>query len=82
MQASCVAGVTLVQLRSSGTDNQQRHAVRVIGQMLEKREHRVIGPMQILEHQHGRALLGDLLQKAPPRREQLLALRRRAGLKA
>ena len=36
--------------------------------------------MQVLEHQHGRVRLGDVLEESAPRREQLLALRRRGRL--
>ena len=42
--------------------------------MLQEREHRVIGPVQVFEHEHGRVLLGDVFEEPSPGGEQLLAL--------
>ena len=44
----------LVQLRPRRAEDEQRHALRPVGQMLEEGEQRVVGPVQILEHEHRR----------------------------
>ena len=33
---------------------EQRHGLGTIGEVLQEGEHRVVGPVQILEHEHGR----------------------------
>ena len=75
-----VVGMALEQLGSGGADHEQRHALGPIGQVLQEGEHRLIGPVQVLEHEHGGVLLGDVLQEPPPGREQLLALGGGGGL--
>ena len=65
-----------VELGTRGPDHEQRHRLGAVGQVLEEREHRVVGPVQVLEDEHGRALLGDVLEEPPPRGEQLVALGR------
>ena len=62
------------QLGAGGADHQERHGLGTVGEVLEEREHRVVRPMQVLEHEHGRVLLGDVLEEPTPRGEQLLAL--------
>ena len=66
--------MTLEQLRSGRADDQQRDALGPVGEVLQEREHRLVGPVQVLEHEHGGVLLGDVLQEPSPGREQLLAL--------
>jgi hypothetical protein len=39
--------------------------------VVEEVEHGVIGPMQVLDHQHRRALLGEHFEEPPPGRERL-----------
>jgi hypothetical protein len=46
----------LLQLGTSGAEEEQRHALRPVGQVLEEREQGVIGPVQVLEDEHGRAM--------------------------
>ena len=46
----------LLQLRTRRTEHEQRHALRPIGEMLEERQQGIIGPVQVLEHEHRRAL--------------------------
>ena len=70
----------LVQLRPRRAQEQQRHALGPVGQVLEKGEQRRVGPVQILEHEHRRALGREALAEAPPGRKRLLLrgrLRRR-----
>ena len=66
----------LVQLRPSGTQNEQRHPLRPVGQVLEELEQRRVGPVQILEHQHRRPVRRQPLAEAPPGRKRLLLRRR------
>ena len=68
----------LLQLRASRTEHQQRHPLRPVGQVLEEGEQRVVCPVQVLEHEHGRALCGQPLQETPPGRERLVL---RGGLR-
>ena len=49
-----VVGVALEQLGPRGADDQQRHALGAIGEVLQECEHRVVRPVQVLEHQHRR----------------------------
>ncbi len=79
-QAVAVVGVPLEQLRPCGADHEQRHAFGAVGEVLEEREHRLVGPVQVLEHEHGRVLFGDVLEEPPPGGEQLLALGGRGRL--
>ena len=44
----------LVQLGSGRSDDQERDALGAIRQMLQEREHRIVRPVQVLEHQHRR----------------------------
>ena len=64
--------IPLVELRARGADDHQRHARRPVGQVLEEGEQRAVGPVEVLEDQHGGPLLGQGLQEAPPCRERLL----------
>ena len=74
------AWVPLVQLRPGRAQNEQRHSLRPLGQMLQEREQRLVRPVQVLEHQHGLPGCGQSFEVAPPGREQLLSLRRRGRL--
>ena len=72
-QTGGVVGMSLEQLRTSGADDEEGHGLGTVGEVLEEREHRVVGPVQVLEHEHGRVPLGDVLEEPSPRGEQLLA---------
>ena len=54
-----VVGVTFEQLGARGPDDHERHGLCPVGEVLEEGEHRLVGPMKVLEHEHGGALLGD-----------------------
>src|SRR5207247_8740763 len=60
---------TVEQLRPGGAEDEQRSAGPV-GEALEEVELPVVGPVNVLEHEH-RAVAGPLLEEAPPRGEQL-----------
>ena len=54
-RSRCPAAPAGRRSNSSGRaahDHQQRHAVRPVDQVLEEVEQRVVGPVQVLEHQH------------------------------
>ena len=68
--------VALVELRAGRPDKEQGDALCDVGQVLEEGEERLVGPVQVLEDEHGRALLGDSLQEPAPGGEELLALGR------
>ena len=53
-----------------------RGARRPLQQGLDEIEQPGVRPLEVLEHEHGRALVGDPLEERPPCREQLLAPRR------
>jgi hypothetical protein len=68
--------VLLVELGSRRSHDHERDAFGAIRQVLQEGQHRRICPVQVLEYQHRGIVLGDQFQPAPPRREQLFALRR------
>jgi hypothetical protein len=65
-----------------GTENEQRHSLRPFGQVLEECEQRLVGPVQVVEHEHARACGGQTFEEAPPGREELLPLGRRSRFDA
>jgi hypothetical protein len=71
-RAATPAGATLEQLRSRGADHEHGNSAGPVDEMLNEIEQIVIRPMQILEDEHQRALLGEPLEVAPPRREGLV----------
>ena len=75
-QAIRVVGVALVELRASRPHEEEGNALCQVCQVLEEGEERLIRPVQVLEDEHGRALLGDSLQEPAPGGEELLALGR------
>ncbi len=52
---------------------QDRDAARPIDEVVDEVEQTVVGPVQVLEHQHQRPLLGKGLQEPPPGGERLAA---------
>ena len=52
-QAVGVVGVAFEQLGAGGADHEQRDRLGPVGEVLQEREHRVVGPVQVLEHEHG-----------------------------
>ena len=71
----------LVELWPRGAEQEQRHPCGPVGQVLEKGEHRLVRPMQVIDHQHGGVLRGQPLEEASPGGEGLL-LRRRLPARA
>ena len=64
--------VRLVQLGPCGTDDEERDALRPVGQVLQEREQRRVCPVDVLHGKHQWRLLRHRLQEPPPSREQLL----------
>ena len=69
-----VVGMMFEQLGAGGADHEQRDGLGHIGQVFEEGEHRRIRPVQVLEHEDGGVLLGEVLEEPSPRGEQLLPL--------
>ena len=67
------------ELRPRRAHDQEWDVARPVDQLVEEVEEAVVGPVQILEHQHGRAALGECLEEATPGRGPLLH-RLRAGV--
>ena len=63
----------LEELRTRDGDDQDRDATAPFDEVVDEVERAGIGPVEVLEHEHDRALGGDPLEERPPRREQLLA---------
>ncbi len=64
--------VPVVQLGARGAHHHERAFARV-NQVLDELEHGHVCPMQVLEDQHQATLVGESLDEATPRREQLFA---------
>ena len=60
------AGVLLVQLRARGAEQQERHAFRPVGDVLEEGQQRLVSPVQVFEDEHGLTRLGPRFEHAPP----------------
>jgi hypothetical protein len=64
----------LEKLRAGERDHEDRGALRPLQQVLHEVEQAVIGRLEILEDQDGRAALGDLLEEDPPSGEEDVAV--------
>lgn len=69
--AAAPAGAPGEELRPGGADDQQGHARRPVGELVHEVEEAVVGPLQVLEDEHERALRRQLLEEAPPGGEGL-----------
>ena len=68
------ARLAVEQLRPGGGDHQQGGPGRPGAQVLEELEHRRVGPVQVLDHQHQRMVAGHGLHEPAPGGERLRAL--------
>src|SRR5439155_6625692 len=68
---SAPPGPAIEQLRPRGAEHEERDSVDPVRELVDEVEEIVIGPMEVLEHQHERSRLGKRLEKASPRREAL-----------
>ena len=64
--AAAPAHPALEQLGPGCPDDQDRHPGRPADEVVDEVEERVVGPVQILEHENERALLGLSLQEPSP----------------
>ena len=76
--ASAPARPALEQLGPRGRDDEQRHVLDPVDELVDEVEQLVVGPVQVLEDEHGRPLLGERLDEAAPRGEALVARARSA----
>ena len=67
-------GVAVVQLGPGEHDHEQGVAPGPVEQVVDEVEQGRVGPLEVLEHQHGRGPLAEALEEPPPGREQLVAL--------
>ena len=73
------AGRRVEQLGACRAEDEQRDAARPVDEVVDEVEQRVVGPVQVLEDEDERALVGERLEEAAPRRERLVAPRRRTS---
>ena len=67
---------TLDQLRPRKGDDEERMVPRPVEQVLDEVEQPRVGPLHVLEGEHGRVGLGQPLEEEPPGAEQLLLVAR------
>ena len=63
----------LEQLRARRRDDEQRHVGHPLDELVEEVEERLVGPVDVLDDQDERTLLGERLEEAPPGGERLVA---------
>jgi hypothetical protein len=82
VQAGGERGVAVEQLRPGRADEEQRHALDLVGEVLEEGEHGFVRPVDVLEHEHRRRLFGHCLEERPPGGKELFPLRLRRRVDA
>ena len=70
--ATAPARPTGKQLRTGSRDDQQRHAARPVDEMVNEFEQPIVCPVEVLEDEHERALLGERLEEATPGGKRLV----------
>ena len=71
--AAAPAGPPLEELRPRAADDEERDAAQPVDELVDEVEQALVGPVQVLEHEHERPLLGERLEEAPPGGEGLSA---------
>ena len=67
IQLPASPGRTAVQqLRTCGANNENRDAARPVDQVIDEVEQIVVGPVEVVEDQDERVLLGECFEEAPP----------------
>ena len=61
------------ELGASGREHQDRDAARPLDQVVHEVEEHVVGPVQVLEDENERSLVGDRLEQAAPGGKRLVA---------
>ena len=62
----------LMQLRAAEREHEQRTEARPLEEVFDEVEQTRVGPLHVLEHEHGRTRVGEPLEEQPPGREQIL----------
>lgn len=75
-------GALVGELGPRQRQHEERVAPRPLEQVLEEVEQAGVGPLHVLEDEHGRRALGEALEQDPPGREEVLVVARRAFLEA
>ena len=73
-KAGAPRGAALEQLRPGQREDVDRVGARQVEQLLDEVEERSVGPLHVLEDEHGRIRVRQPLEEEPPRREELLAV--------
>ena len=71
--AAAPAGTTLEKLRSRGRDDEQRHVGDPVDELVDEVEQALVRPVEVLEDEHERTLLGEALEEPSPGGEGLVA---------
>ena len=71
-RAAPQAGPALRELGPGQRHHEQRAIARPLDEVLDEVQQRAVGPVDVLEHHHGRSLVGDPLEEDPAGREQVL----------
>ena len=65
-------GRRVEQLGAGGSDDEDRHPARPVDEVVDEVEKGIVCPVQVLEHEDERPLLGERLEEAPPSGEGLV----------
>ena len=57
--------------RAADRDDEHRHVRQPLGELVDEFEQPVVRPVEVFEHEHERAVLGERLEEAPPGGERL-----------
>ena len=69
--AAAPAGPALEQLRPRGADDEQRNVRHPLDELVDEVEQALVRPVQVLDDEHERPLLGERLEEAAPGGEGL-----------
>ena len=69
--AATPAGAALEELGTGGSDDEEWHVRDPFHELVHEVEERLVGPVQVLEHEDERAQLGHRLEEVAPGRERL-----------
>ena len=80
--AGAPGGTPFLELGAGEGDDEQRIVPRPLEQVLDEVEQARVGPLHVLEREHGRPLVGQALEEQAPGGEQVLPVRLQALLEA
>ena len=72
-RSAAPARAALEQLRPRAADDEERDAAQPIDELVDEVEQALVGPVQVLEHEHERPLVGECFEEASPSGEGLAA---------